>query len=179
MTTPIYGLPYQLVSSSPNGAVLGQGLATAVEAELARIDAAEAALAARLLPVNNGWTTYTPVVTCISGGNPTGQTVSGRWRALDSYLIIAQWMVTFAATAGGGDYLVSLPFSGSAAALNLGPTGTAHLLDVGVAEYSATCTAYSTDQVRFYSNSGVVSSTSPFTFGVNDVVNGQLIYERV
>ncbi len=39
MTTPIYGLPYQGLTDSPNGASLGADLALAVETELARIDA--------------------------------------------------------------------------------------------------------------------------------------------
>lgn len=37
--TPVYGLPYQTTADPPNGPVLGQDLAEAVEAELQRIDA--------------------------------------------------------------------------------------------------------------------------------------------
>lgn len=36
--TPIYSLPYQALSDPPDGAGLGEDLALAVEAELARID---------------------------------------------------------------------------------------------------------------------------------------------
>lgn len=39
-STPIYALPYQLVTDSPNGATVGQDLATAVENQLSRIEAA-------------------------------------------------------------------------------------------------------------------------------------------
>lgn len=42
-TTPIYALPYQGLSDPPHGPDLGENLALAVEAQLARIDAAAAA----------------------------------------------------------------------------------------------------------------------------------------
>ena len=45
-TTPIYALPYQVLADAPDGAALGQGEMLAVEAQLARIDAAASALAA-------------------------------------------------------------------------------------------------------------------------------------
>lgn len=44
--TPIYNLPYQSVSDTPNGPVLGQALATAIEAQLVTLNAAVAAVAA-------------------------------------------------------------------------------------------------------------------------------------
>lgn len=37
-TTPVYGLPFQGLTDQPDGASLGEDLALAVEAELARID---------------------------------------------------------------------------------------------------------------------------------------------
>lgn len=41
--TPVYALPYQTTNDAPNGPLLGQQLAEAVEAELQRIDVALAA----------------------------------------------------------------------------------------------------------------------------------------
>lgn len=43
-TTPTYGLPFQELGDAPDGPTLGEDLALAVEAELARIDAAIAAI---------------------------------------------------------------------------------------------------------------------------------------
>jgi hypothetical protein len=49
--TPVYGLPYQGLSDTPDGPNLGEDLALAIEAQIARIDGVAAAAAARLAVV--------------------------------------------------------------------------------------------------------------------------------
>lgn len=47
-TTPVYAFPYQGLTDAPNGPTLGANLAAAVETELVRVDAAAAAVTARV-----------------------------------------------------------------------------------------------------------------------------------
>lgn len=53
--TPIYNLPYQTTSDPPNGPALGSNLATAVEAQIQRLDGLIAALGL-LTEVTTGFT---------------------------------------------------------------------------------------------------------------------------
>lgn len=48
-TTPVYSLPFQSLTDPPDGASLGEDLALALEAQLARIDAVAAAAAAQVV----------------------------------------------------------------------------------------------------------------------------------
>lgn len=52
--TPAYAFPYLTLSDAPDGAALGLGLATAVETQLIRIDAAAAALSSRTTTLEGG-----------------------------------------------------------------------------------------------------------------------------
>lgn len=78
--TPVYSLPYQALSDAPDGAGLGEDLALAVEAELARIDAGVGAY----LPKANiaaGSVSITPVAnTPTSGAVSFGKTLPGTVR---------------------------------------------------------------------------------------------------
>lgn len=74
-TTPTYGLPYPALTDPPDGPSQFEGLASAVEAELERIDAD----VATLKPITN-WASYTPTVT--GGGSASYATRAGRWRRI-------------------------------------------------------------------------------------------------
>lgn len=70
-TTPVYALPYQGVNDSPNGPVLGQALAEAVEARLVSTDADVAALETQLAG-------YTTVVEGVQSTATIGLTTSNQ-----------------------------------------------------------------------------------------------------
>lgn len=75
-STPVYGLRYQSLTDSPDGASLGEDLATDVEAELVRIDAA-AAVGTRI--ATNIRTSDSAGVTVESGADSvTGDLIAGR-----------------------------------------------------------------------------------------------------
>lgn len=104
-TTPIYGLRYQELSDTPDGAALGQNLAEDIEAQLQRIDN----ILATLAPVTS-WATYTPNV--VNGGSAAFSTRAGRWKrigiktvAFSAYFVVS--------TAGSGTSAVgfTLPTS--------------------------------------------------------------------
>ncbi|WP_213452902.1 hypothetical protein [Rhizomonospora bruguierae] len=82
-TTPVYGLPYQGTNDPPDGPILGQALALAVEAEVQRLDAAvrhyEGAASADL--------PLTPTLTDVPGASVTvtAQAAGARYIALATF----------------------------------------------------------------------------------------------
>ena len=97
-TTPIYGLRYQELSDTPDGAALGRDLAEDVEAQLVRVDN----VLAQLTPVTQVGT-YTPTVT--GGGTATFSTRTGLWVRFHPRLV---WFTAYFVvdTAGSGSTAV-------------------------------------------------------------------------
>lgn len=102
-TTPIYGLRYQELSDTPDGAALGQNLAEDIEAQLQRIDA----ILATLAPVT-AWATYTPTVS--GGGTATFSTRTGRWKRIGVKTVIFNaYFVVDSAGSGSTAVTFTLP----------------------------------------------------------------------
>lgn len=126
------------------------------------------------------WTTYAPTLTNLSGGSVTlakyavfGKTVTVRFR----YVL--------AGAGVSGIVGVSLPFTAAASYSTNNPVGIGIFLDTGVASYDACLLMGSTTRVDVFAKiaSGTyvsatnVSSTVPFTFGANDVIEFLMNYE--
>lgn len=115
-TTPIYGLRYQELGDAPNGASLGEDLATDVETELVRIDANIAAITGLTHTVGSSTAAFTSTSTSFVAGTtafgvsfvapPSGVvvvTLSGYFRqSQDGGVALMSWTMKTGATVGSG-----------------------------------------------------------------------------
>lgn len=130
------------------------------------------------------WTSYTPVLTA-SSVNPTNYSSTGRWTEIGMTIIYHfQINAITSFTAGTGTYSISLPvnallaFSGTSGTARLfdSSTGNAHVA-TRVAANSATTLGIQTT-LTYAGALTNVAATVPWTWAVNDIIDGWLIYER-
>lgn len=135
-----------------------------------------------ILTPSRAWTVYTPTWTSITGVNPTvaNHDLGGsRYKYLDSELAIAEVHILFGGAGfGTGIYAFGLPFSASAGSV-LTASGSAHMVDTGVAEYDCGCTLFDATRIRmFYANNSVGATTAgAFTFGNGDTLQLSILFE--
>lgn len=184
-TTPTYALPYQSLTVAPNGPTLGQDLAEAVETELARIDADNAAQDALIAAPDAAWTTWTPGWTASAGSPAIGNgTLTGRYRRQGKTYDLAIFLLGGSTSNYGtaGAYWIfdisgMAGFVATPASVLFG--GLVSGLDVTVIEYSGMCRVYGagTQIELFKPVSGRWTNTSPWTFGTGDYIGINLRLE--
>jgi hypothetical protein len=175
-TTPVYALPYQVLTDPPNGADLGRLLALAVETELARIDAAAAAAAA-----GTAFPTYTPVWTA-SVSNPTlgNGSISGEYhidgKAVEITIILAIGSTT---NLGSGTYAFSVP--GALTLSQAAPYyGSALIRDQSAAAHTVagvtpvSPSSPTTVELRYHGGN-LVSGSSPIALATGDFIRIKVI----
>lgn len=79
-TTAVYALPYQAVTDAPNGPVLGQALADAVEAQIVRLDTRRnPVVVSGGLSVTTTETTFLTAAWTVVSGDVLRVKVDGQW----------------------------------------------------------------------------------------------------
>ena len=178
-TTPGFGWPYQTLSDPPNGAILGEDLALAIEAT---VQSQVAALATRLDTIEGAWTTWssTPANLTVGAGTLTterrlvGKTVDWRLR-----------FVFGAGSAVGTDPKFTLPVAPHADYVVSGEAlfpGKVWLLDTGTRfqkgdlrhDASGVLTLVQWNAINQVAS---ITSTSPWTWATGDTINAYGTYE--
>jgi len=127
------------------------------------------------------WTSYTSTLTAATT-NPTGQTYSSAWTRVGTTISV-RIQITMAATTGTGAYSVALPATPKA---SVEQSIHGLILDSGVGNYrdamrfvgSATATLL-VDPTTAGAIMRAASPTVPITFGANDVIAANGVYESV
>jgi len=172
-TTPTYGLRYQGLSDSPNGATLGKNLALDVEAtiaaQVATLVAADAALDTRLDTIEGAWTTWSPTLTNLTLGNGT---VIAKRRIVGKTGDFRFKFTLGSTSAVGTNPQFSLPFTLNSEYAAGQLLAIASLDDAGVAMRLGALDVISTTVARLvYVSAGAVTSvtaTVPHTWGTGD-----------
>lgn len=183
-TTPVYALPFQGLTDPPNGPTLGEDLALAVEAELARIDAVDASQNTLIAAPDAAWVSpWTPTWGASAGSPAIGNgTFTGRYRRQGKTYDL-EWILTGGGTTNygtAGAYwqfdISNLPGWTAAAASYLGIVAAE---DAAVLEYGGYCRLLTGGDIveLFKPVSGRWTNTSPFTFGTNDYQIVQITVE--
>lgn len=129
------------------------------------------------------WQTYTPTWTSTGTPPAVGNgSITGRWRQpySASNLIVVEFNLLGGSTttAGTGVYFFSLPPIIASATSQLSSRGSGAMLDFGVQEYGIHLKIEGGGTTfRLLRDGGNVSAGSPFTIGVGDTFNGQIMYE--
>lgn len=129
-------------------------------------------------------TTYTPTWTMDSGTPSLGNgQIAGYYIRYGNLCHVRFFFQAGSTTTFGtsGGFYFSLPFTASAGN-TIGNSGNFYIEDFAVAGYRANC-GITSDGTKFYALGGTFSApanvgkTTPFTFGANDYINGEFIYE--
>jgi hypothetical protein len=127
------------------------------------------------------YTTYTPTWTNLTVGNGTQ---TGRYLRIGNLVHVIQRLTFGSTTSISGTVQGTFPIT--AATNNIAQFfGTSHMLDTGVIQvygslyYNTTSNFYICPLVTSgnYSTAGFLAATIPFTFGLNDEINFNYVYE--
>jgi len=168
-TTPVYGFPYQELADAPNGALLGQDLAEAVETELVRVDA--------LLDATD-WTAYTPTWKSGAGGTDIAignGTIAGFWTRLPNRVIHATIKIVRGSTTNVGTtyYAFGLPV---APADILAVSGTGEVLNV-TTHLTRIAVGQSGSEIVLVDMAGVpVSNAAPVAWASGHRISISIVY---
>lgn len=118
--TPVYGIPYDVLTDTPDGAALGAGIALGVETELVRIDADVAAVEARATILEagqnvNGFFLFSP-------GESTGATTYANLGAGSSCSFTKRYAATRLLVSMTADFVTSATGRGVEFAVQIGAT---------------------------------------------------------
>lgn len=184
-TTPVYGIPYELISDPPDGADLGESGFLAVEDELVRIDAFADAMDTRLdavitesagtAPIATAWTDWTVPWTAASS-NPTlgNGTITGRYKIVGK--TCWYWFsinIGSTTNAGSGVYNFGLPNAAtaksSATQSSMGfRDNSAATQSVG---FQAMTAGLNVTEGRYHGGNQV-GPTTPYTWATSDFIRG-------
>jgi hypothetical protein len=171
--TPNRGYPYQTITDSPAGHLLGQNLATAIDADVAALYAQVTALA----PILGNWTPYVPAWTstgtppAIGNGLLEGRFMHAGKLAVATGRMLAGTTTTF----GTGVYSMSLPVASESGLRHMG-AGVALDTSTPTNNGPVTVRMDGTLAIRFYGVGGQVTNTVPFTWADTDSLIWTTIY---
>lgn len=130
------------------------------------------------------WQSWTPTFSNFSLGN--GTLNHAKYSRVGN-LVMCRFRMTLGSTSSmGSDISVSLPVTANSEYVTDTYLGQARLLDAGNAGYHAAVRLKSTTTIGFYGHSNTnptyggeygLGSTAPFSWGNNDAIYGQWMYE--
>lgn len=127
------------------------------------------------LPLTGLWVTYSPTFTSSGGGAAVGNgTLVGKYMKRCKTITLMIRLTLGSTTTFGTGYI---QFSTPVTALNTDHVGPAGVQDISANSFTAACHLENTNTVTPYSASGVISSTSPFTWAAGDIVRLTISYE--
>ncbi|GIH07432.1 hypothetical protein Rhe02_54990 [Rhizocola hellebori] len=120
--------------------------------------------------------TYTPELTSSSGSPTIGNgTLTGRYLQSNG-LAYVQIQLTRGSTTDYGTGFISL--SVPIPALSVDYVGACTLFDASANSFAAACQMETTTSITPVSSSGVITSTSPFTWATSDRIRITILYEH-
>lgn len=127
------------------------------------------------------WQSYTPSWTSSGTAPVLGNGIlTGYYKDIGNTRHFRIRLVLGSTTTGGtGVYAFSLPGAAAATMFTSDPVGSVHVEDTGVASTVGVATIGLTlSQIRLWIGSGLVSATSPYTFGNTDAIRVSGTYEK-
>lgn len=122
------------------------------------------------------WSTYTPTLTSSAGSPAVGNgTINGYYRLIGKTCEVIIILTRGSTTSFGTGYIsFSLP---SVTGARAGQPGKATLTDFGTNTFAAGCFLETTTKITPVSTSGVINSTTPFTWATSDVLALHIQFE--
>jgi hypothetical protein len=181
-TTPQFFWPYQSLTDSPNGAMLGQDLALAAEATVAGINTRLTTVESRLPPLQ----TWPPTLTALTVGNGTQTAI---WAPLGDLAWYRYRLIFGTSTVMGSGPKITLPvLPNPAYHTSDEEIGHVTMLDAGIALYTGGAVnladGLGTVEARIdltsatYASLVAISATVPMTWGAGDTLKIEGIYVR-